>query len=98
LEYKKMANELRMMAGAGGSRLYEGSGTFKTSDGTLNEHTRSIFVRADQSAMITSMKVNGVALALKPVGSDLKAGDFFTFSDSITEIVLAGGSFIGYEV
>jgi hypothetical protein len=93
-----MANEIRMMAGAGGSRLYEGATTFKTSDGTLNLHTRSIYVRADQAAMITSMKVNGVALALKPVAADLKAGDFFTFSDSITEIVLTGGSFIGYEV
>jgi hypothetical protein len=92
-----MANEIRMMSGSGGSRLYEGAGTFKTSDGTLNDKTRSIFIRADQTAMITSMKINGVVLALKPVGANLLATDFYTFSDKITEIVLAGGSFIGYQ-
>lgn len=92
-----MANEIRMMAGSGGSRLYVGAATYKTSDDSLNEHTRSIFVRADQAAMITSMKVKDVAVIKTPVGSDLLAGDFFTFDDEITEIVLAGGSFIGYQ-
>jgi hypothetical protein len=92
-----MANEIRMMSGAGGSRLYVGAGTFKTSDGTLNANTRSIFIRVDQSAMITSMKIAGVSLTLKPVGADLLAGDFYTFSDKITEIITAGGSFIGYQ-
>lgn len=93
-----MANELRLMSGSGGSRLYVGAATYKTSDGTLNAGTRSIFVRADQLAMITSMKVDGVAVVVTPVGSDLLAGDFFTFEKDITEIVLAGGSFIGYQI
>jgi hypothetical protein len=92
-----MANEIKMMSGSGGSRLYEGAATYKTADGSLNPGTRSIYIRADQAAMITSMKVGGAALALKPVGSSLLAGDFFTFSDEITEIVIAGGSFIGYQ-
>ena len=92
-----MANEIRMMAGAGGSRLYEGAGTFKTSDSTLNDKTRSIYIRADQTAMITSMKIAGISLSLKPVGADLLATDFYTFSDKITEIIIAGGSFIGYQ-
>ena len=93
-----MADEIKMMAGSGGSRLYVGAATYKTSDDSLNIGTRSIYIREDQSAMITSMKVNGIALTKTPVGSDLKAQDFFTFSDDITEIVIAGGSFIGYQV
>jgi hypothetical protein len=91
-------NEIKMMSGSGGSRLYVGANTFKTSDSTLNDDTRSIFIREDQVAMITSMKVKGVALAVAPVGSDLKANDFFTFNDEVTEIVISGGSFIGYQV
>lgn len=90
-------NEIKMMSGSGGSRLYVGAATFKTSDGTLNDHTRSIYIREDQAAMITSMKVNGVVIAVTPVSSDLKAADFFTFSDDITEIVTSGGSFVGYQ-
>jgi len=93
-----MADEIKMMAGSGGSRLYDGAATYKTSDDTLNIGTRSIFIRVVQAAMITSMKVNGVAVTKKPVGSDLLAGDFFTFTNDITEIVIAGGSFIGYQV
>jgi hypothetical protein len=92
-----MANEIKMMAGSGGSRLYVGAHTFKISDQTLNENIRSIYIRADQSAMITSMKIAGVAEIVAPVGSDLLAGDFFTFKDELTEIVTAGGSFIGYQ-
>ena len=92
-----MKDEQRMMAGAGGSRLYVGAGTYKTSDGTLNNGTRSIFIRADQAAMITSMKVDGTAVSLKPTGADLLAGDFYTFGGYLTEIVTTGGSFIGYE-
>ena len=92
-----MKDEQRMMAGAGGSRLYVGAATYKTSDGTLNKGTRSIFIRADQAAMITSMKVNGIAVTTAPTGSDLLAGDFFTFPNDLTEIVTAGGSFIGYQ-
>jgi hypothetical protein len=96
-------NEIKMMSGSGGSRLYVGAHTFKTSDGTLNADTRSIYIREDQAAMITSMKVNGVALSAIAdgkgiIGAALKANDFFTFDAEITEIVCAGGSFIGYEV
>jgi hypothetical protein len=91
-------NEIKMMSGSGGSRLYNAAGTYKISDGTLNEGTRSIFIREDQAAMITSMKVNDVAVTNKPVGEALKTSDFYTFSDQITEIVISGGSFIGYEV
>jgi len=86
-----------MMAGAGGSKLYVGAATYKTSDGTLNKGTLSIYIRADQAAMITSMKVDGNAVTVPPVGSDLLAGDFFTFHKAVTEIVIAGGSFIGYQ-
>lgn len=92
-----MANEIRMMSGSGGSRLYVGAATYKTSDGTLNEHTRSISIRETQAAMITSMKVNGIAVTDAPVGSDLLAQDFYTFPKEVTEIVLSGGSFIGYQ-
>ena len=90
-------NDLQRVSGSGGSRLYDGANTYKTSDGTLNKGTISIFIRANQAAMITSMKINGIATTLKPVGSDLLAGDFYTFSNEITEIVIAGGSFIGYQ-
>ena len=93
-----MANEIKMMSGSGGSRLYVGTATYKTSDGTLNTGTRSIYIRVDQAAMITSMKVNDVAVTDTPVGSDLLALDFFTFENDITEMVVAGGSFIGYQV
>jgi hypothetical protein len=92
-----MADEIKMIAGSGGSKLYA-TGTFKTSDDTLNEGTRSIYVREDATAMITSMKVNGVSVTGSLVGANLKAGDFFTFDAEITEIVIAAGSFIGYEV
>ena len=93
-----MANEIRMMSGSGGSKLYVGAATYKTSDSTLNTGTRSIYIRADQAAMITSMKVDDVAVTGAPVGSDLKAMDLFTFDGELTEIVLAGGSFIGYQI
>lgn len=92
-----MTDADRMSAGAGGSRLYVGAGTYKTSDGTLNKGTRSIYIRVDQLAMITSHKVNGVAVTNKPTGSDLLAGDFFAFPALLTEIIIAGGSFIGYQ-
>jgi predicted metal-dependent phosphotriesterase family hydrolase len=92
-----MSLELQQIAGSGGSHLYVGAGTYKTSDGTLYEDTRSIYIRADQSAMITSMKVNGTSITRGIVGADLKANDFFTFEKAITEIVIAGGSFIGYS-
>ena len=95
-------DELRQIAGAGGSKLYVGAGTYKVSDGTLNKGTRVIFIRADQVAMITSMKIKdynetAVAVTGGPVGSDLLAGDFYTFKYAIDEIVIAGGSFIGYQ-
>jgi hypothetical protein len=98
-----MAKEIQMMSASGGSELYVGAHTFKTSDGTLESGTKSIFIREDQSAQITSMKVNDVAVTAAAdgkgiVGADLKAGDFFTFKNEITEIVQAGGSFIGYQV
>jgi hypothetical protein len=97
-----MALEIQMVAGSGGSELYVGAHTFKTSDGTLYEDTRSIFIREDCSAMITSMKVKGVSMTSTTggkgiVGADLKAGDFFTFKAPVTEMVVAGGSFIGYS-
>jgi|ERR1035437_1229015 hypothetical protein len=93
-----MADEIKMMAGSGGSQLYVGAHTFKTSDQSLNQGTRSIYIREDCLAMITSMKVNGVAQTGGKVAADLKTGDFFTFDAEITEIITAGGSFIGYEV
>lgn len=93
-----MGNEIKMMAASGGSNLYVGAATYKTSDSTLNEGTRSIYIRADQAAMITSMKVNDVAVTNGLIGADLLAGDFFTFAEDITEIVIAGGSFIGFEI
>jgi hypothetical protein len=92
-----MSKEIQMMAGSGGCKLY-GTGTFKTSDSTLNEGTRSIFVREDATAMITSMKVAGVVYTGGIVGVNLKALDFFTFKADITEIVIAAGTWIGYEV
>jgi hypothetical protein len=92
----------RMMSGAGGSELYVGAHTFNKAAGTLKNGTFSIYIREDCSAMITSMKVGGVAVAASSngkgiPGADLKAGDFFTFAGEITEIVSAGGSFIGYQ-
>ena len=86
-----------MAAGSGGSHLYVGAHTFKISDSTLYEDTRSIYIREDCTAMITSMKVGGTSVTRGIVGADLKAGDFFTFEKAITEIVVAGGSFIGYS-
>jgi hypothetical protein len=91
-------DELKMMSGSGGSKLYVGAHTFRISDNTLNEGTRSIWIRETQSAMITSMKIAGVVQTGGLVGANLIAGDFFTFDQEITEIVVAGGSFIGYEV
>jgi hypothetical protein len=95
-------DEARRMSGAGGSELYVGAHTFRTSDATLKNGTYAIYIREDCSAMITSMKVNGTAVTATSggkgiPGADLKAGDFFTFGNQITEIVTAGGSFIGYQ-
>lgn len=92
-----MALEIQMIAGSGGSHLYVGAHTFGTADKSLYEDTKSIYIREDCSAMITSMKVKGTVVTRGIVGADLKAGDFFTFENYITEIVTAGGSFIGYS-
>ena len=94
-------NPLTRIAAEQGSDLYDGAGTYKVSDKSLKRNTRAIYVREDQAAMITSMKlmVRGTATVqtLELVGADLMAGDFFTFEYPIEEIVIAGGSFIGYQ-
>jgi hypothetical protein len=95
-------NVLSRIAGDAGSELYSGAGTYKTSDGSLKKDTVAIYVREDQAAMITSAKAvnnNGTTydLAGNLIAGNLKAGDFFTFPHPISEIVIAGGSFIGYQ-
>ena len=96
-------DELRQIAGAGGSGLYVGAGTYKTSDGTLKAGTRVIRVRADQAAMITSIKllIKGSEVAqtgaINFVGADLLKDDEIFYPHPISEIVIAGGSFIGYR-
>jgi len=95
-------DEGRRVAGAGGSKLYVGAGTYSVAAGTLNKGTTSIYIRADQAAMITSAKttdynIAAVAITGAPIGSDLLLGDFFTFKNPLSEIVIAGGSFIGYQ-
>ncbi len=95
-------NALSRLAGDGGSNLYSGADTYKTSDGSLNKGTVAIYIREDQAAMITSAQMvdgNGTVIAVAGghVGGDLKAGDYFTFPHELSEIVIAGGSFIGYQ-
>ena len=94
-------NELSRIAASEGSELYSGAGTYKTSNGTLQHNTMSIYIREDQAAMITSAKclVNGseVALSGGKIASALKAGDYFTFKYPLSEIVISGGSFIGHQ-
>lgn len=87
---------LRHISGADGSDLYVGAGTYKTSDGSLKANCRTIYIREDQTAMITSMKLAEAVHTGNKIGAALKAGDIFTFNDDITEIIISGGSFIGY--
>lgn len=91
-------NLLEKIAGFNGSKLYVGAATYKTSDSTLRPGISRIYIREDQVAMVTSMKVNDIAEGGNGtiVGKDLKAGDFYTFQGNISEIVISGGSFIGH--
>ena len=73
----------------------------KTSDGSLKKSTVAIYVREDQAAIIHFRKKlitmeSTYDLAGNLIAGELKRqGDFFTFPHPITEIVIAGGSFIG---
>ena len=96
-------DDIKRLTGSKGSDLYDGAATYKTSDGTLMHGLVTIYIRESQAAMITSMKLlideKEVAYNhLNIVGAKLFAGDMYTFEYPICEIVIAGGSFIGYRI